>query len=536
MRAQVQRETKPQQTSFLRPNILTRHSDGKRAARPSPHANAEGHATISLAPDANGFAHDLSRVPLHPDTRANSPSILEAARLGTSGAGRALPYVDVIQKSFGRHDVSGIASHTDERASAASRMMGASAFTSGSHVAFAGRPSLHTAAHEAAHAIQQRGGVQLKGGVGEVGDAHERHADAVAARVVAGQSSETLLDAYAPRANAANDAGVGVAQMKADSGDAVQMSPVNTFYGTFEDVYYDKLTNTSDEPIGCELYLRFTPNDKVDATRIGLTQAIKPTKEGALDAVDETKRKQAVPSGTGKDFYMDMYASSRSPIYGASVRGTGSADKLEGWDISSPVTPMSAADRASNAASGKKGVKYDGMGQYGYRKKSGAAWDTKSAELDDWPTRPGSVGKRNSGQYFETTALAIEGAQKDTYYGSVQWGWERDASATFKLVDFKVVAQGTPSANFLAAAKQWNASKTSAGEETIDIPVVTEIYKTTKAMEVLAGTDKINLPLPTRVKLISKGADPKDPWKVKVIDGPHINKEVSVDSAALVAE
>jgi hypothetical protein len=63
-------------------------------------------------------------------------------------------------------------------------------------VAFAGAPNLHTAAHEAAHVIQQRAGVQLKGGVGEVGDPYERHADAVADAVVQGKSSEALLDAY----------------------------------------------------------------------------------------------------------------------------------------------------------------------------------------------------------------------------------------------------------------------------------------------------------------------------------------------------
>jgi hypothetical protein len=52
---------------------------------------------------------------------------------------------------------------------------------------------LHTAAHEAAHIVQQRQGVHLKGGVGEVGDAYEQHADAVADRVVAGQSAADLL-------------------------------------------------------------------------------------------------------------------------------------------------------------------------------------------------------------------------------------------------------------------------------------------------------------------------------------------------------
>src|SRR5690606_15975344 len=42
-----------------------------------------------------------------------------------------------------------------------------------------------------------RGGVQLKGGVGAVGDTYERHADAVADLVVQGKSAESLLDAYA---------------------------------------------------------------------------------------------------------------------------------------------------------------------------------------------------------------------------------------------------------------------------------------------------------------------------------------------------
>jgi hypothetical protein len=45
--------------------------------------------------------------------------------------------------------------------------------------------------------VQQRGGVQLKGGVGEVGDPHERHADQVADAVVQGRSVEGLLDRYA---------------------------------------------------------------------------------------------------------------------------------------------------------------------------------------------------------------------------------------------------------------------------------------------------------------------------------------------------
>ena len=98
--------------------------------------------------------------------------------------------------------------------------MGAQAFATGDHVAFANSPDLHTAAHEAAHVVQQRAGVQLKAGVGETGDAHEDHADRVADRVVAGRSAEDLLDRYA----GAVDAGSNIAGPAADAS-AVQRQP-----------------------------------------------------------------------------------------------------------------------------------------------------------------------------------------------------------------------------------------------------------------------------------------------------------------------
>ena len=117
-----------------------------------------------------------------------------AAEHGLGGAGGALPHRDAIQAAFGRHDVSGIQAHVGGVAGEGAKAMGAEAFASGEQVAFVGAPSLHTAAHEVAHVVQQRGGVQLSGGLGQSGDEHERHADAVADRVAAGQSAEALLD------------------------------------------------------------------------------------------------------------------------------------------------------------------------------------------------------------------------------------------------------------------------------------------------------------------------------------------------------
>lgn len=83
--------------------------------------------------------------------------------------------------------------HVGGQAAEACERMGASAYAMGNDVAFREAPDLHTAAHEAAHVVQQRAGVQLKDGVGQAGDPYERHADAVADRVVSGQPAGDLL-------------------------------------------------------------------------------------------------------------------------------------------------------------------------------------------------------------------------------------------------------------------------------------------------------------------------------------------------------
>ncbi|TNF37822.1 MAG: DUF4157 domain-containing protein [Deltaproteobacteria bacterium] len=126
----------------------------------------------------------------------DAQSVHQAAAGGIQGGGGRLPHAAAIQKSFGDHDVSGVQAHVGGRAAEANKAMGAEAYATGNHVAFAKSPDLHTAAHEAAHVVQQRAGVSLSGGVGKSGDSHERHADAVADRVVAGKSAGDLLSQY----------------------------------------------------------------------------------------------------------------------------------------------------------------------------------------------------------------------------------------------------------------------------------------------------------------------------------------------------
>jgi hypothetical protein len=125
---------------------------------------------------------------------ASSVDVHAAAERGIDTPATTLPHADAIQRSFGPdHDVSGITAHVGGDAAAARDDMDASAYAAGDHTVFAEAPSLHTAAHEAAHVVQQAKGVNLEGGVGDAGDAYEAHADAVADRVVAGESAADLL-------------------------------------------------------------------------------------------------------------------------------------------------------------------------------------------------------------------------------------------------------------------------------------------------------------------------------------------------------
>lgn len=127
----------------------------------------------------------------------SAAKVQQAAGAGIRDSGGALPFADQIQASFGAHSVQHVQAHVGGAAAGACEAMGAEAYATGHHVAFAGPPDLHTAAHEAAHVVQQRSLVQLLGGVGQVGDVYEQHADQVADLVVQGKSAQSLLDRVA---------------------------------------------------------------------------------------------------------------------------------------------------------------------------------------------------------------------------------------------------------------------------------------------------------------------------------------------------
>jgi hypothetical protein len=168
------------------------------------HHTPESHA----APGKQSLVEQVQR--LAGAGAASGPSVQDAATAGVATPASAVPHAETIQRAFGRHDVSGVQAHTGPEAGASAQAMGAQAYATGNHIVLGGNADLHTVAHEAAHVVQQRGGVQLKGGVGEAGDRYERHADAVADAVVQGKSAEPILDTMAGGGAASPAAGHAV--------------------------------------------------------------------------------------------------------------------------------------------------------------------------------------------------------------------------------------------------------------------------------------------------------------------------------------
>ncbi|MBX3156095.1 MAG: DUF4157 domain-containing protein [Deltaproteobacteria bacterium] len=181
-------------------------------------------------------------VQLKGDGPSAAGDVHATAAAGVSGGGSSMPFMSQIQSSFGEHDISGVQAHTGAAAAHANEALGANAYATGENVAFGGTPDLHTAAHEAAHVVQQRAGVSLAGGVGQVGDQYEQHADAVADEVVAGRDASPLLSQMSGASSSASSSVQAKAiqfDIKADLRKAMEG------WGTDEAAIFDRLKRAS---------------------------------------------------------------------------------------------------------------------------------------------------------------------------------------------------------------------------------------------------------------------------------------------------
>ena len=154
-------------------------------------------ADISVFLGLGGQGKEAEAAPVQRKAGASATGAADevhrAAKRGIETPTSDLPHSDAIRRSFAGHDLSGVQAHVGGEAESAARAMGAEAFAKGNHVVLPANPSLETTAHEVAHVVQQRSGVQLKGGVGKAGDVYEHEADAAAAAVVRGEPVSASL-------------------------------------------------------------------------------------------------------------------------------------------------------------------------------------------------------------------------------------------------------------------------------------------------------------------------------------------------------
>ena len=222
-------ETAPAGTG---PATVQRKADAAEPSTSTTHQHDLYDIAALFGHPTSGGDAPVQRLAASPIPAADAPAAPEIAARGVPGASVPLPHLQQIQASFGHHDVSGVRAHQGPPAAAAARELGAEAYAIGDAVAFSRSPDLHTAAHEAAHVVQQRGGVQLKGGIDQPGDAYERHADEVAERVVAQQSAEDLLDRGATGALGRAHQATQTVQRKAGNDDAKILENQASLKGT----------------------------------------------------------------------------------------------------------------------------------------------------------------------------------------------------------------------------------------------------------------------------------------------------------------
>ena len=293
---------------------------------------------------------------------------------------------------------------------------------------------------------------------------------------------------------------------------------VKTWGGEFTT---DKYELTKDPGMnGVDIELRYKPGANVNAELIGMTQTARSLVKGSPvptvlfgPAADKTLKQRTIPSGkVGAGTRTDRISTHGNPLYATKKPG--------------------AKDTLADTPTDK-----NFWGEHGWRytDKAGKP-QTHDALLKDTPQLP--AGLKETSQVFETTALAVKGVQSGTFYGSVQWGWEKDAAGKVSKLPLKLVSKDVPSALFARASELWNRSKTSEGKETIDLPIVTGKYTNTSRVWLVSNPSKYAMTIigklakNVRVEVTDKGAkqrfnktaDKSKRWKVTVVDGTHIGK------------
>jgi len=237
---------------------------------------------------------------------------------------------------------------------------------------------------------------------------------------------------------------------------------VDTNGGAFDTKEYvpavEQSMGSEDTFVGANMRLIFTPNNLItqntDVHTIGLVQTVK-TMERKGDGAPESR--------SPDDKTLPLKLMEHDESYGVGIDKRDEESYNGGLQ---PVSPVYAEQAALNKAE-------DGIGpriepKNGYQSKYfGRNWNRGSeddfAELADRPRSKDSPVSSWQAS-FEVAAMVLDGQYKDSYLGSVNWGWSKQRQTnkedapvvTLTPPAITLASPGVPTANFQKAGIQWN--------------------------------------------------------------------------------
>jgi len=447
----------------------------------------------------------LRRAAVHPSPKqvAVPSSVHEALR--TNGQPLDAATLASMEPRFG-HDFSHVRVHSDSKAAEAAQAVNALAYTVGNDIVFgAGRYIPGTAegrrllAHELTHVVQQSGSTQFNPVSSDEDPLPEREAEGM-------EAADAKVEPFA------NEKRVHPFQpAKSVQQFGMQCKKVPMDFGEFETTQF---IGANDR--GVEIKLEFKPTEsKVDAKKIALSQSVKAIKEsGAAYATTPNLANRMVASGkSGAGYTIDAPETTNNPIY-YGTKNLGATEDLKD-------TPISANNPADPV---RLGVNTNYILGYCYKDKPTDADKKKQpASMYD---KPQGRKKPGAGMDFETAAFAIEGTDKGKYYGSVKWGYRiggTDSVPTVTKTDIDEASKGTPTANFMEAAKLWNVGKTQGTLKVTADPATA--YKMDGATTVTVPKGTILRQLDT----IGGGAEPMIKAEILNPDGTGSGKLIYIN-------
>lgn len=298
----------------------------------------------------------------------------------------------------------------------------------------------------------------------------------------------------------------------------LQCKPQSNWAGTFSDDVYRPMSEPKGKPpaYGAHIEISFQPSDKVDAENIAFVQTAQMVTTPNLGAdpvvhtpfyVTTEKDRKVLDSRTLSDdpetlgTHIDQTTAQRTPLY--TMTGASDADIKSKKKNDSPLA-ASTSSRFSD---------------FGHQSAKQAK---KNATMTDQPGLSADQPASAFGK-FETTALAVEGAQQGAYYGTVTWGFTKESGETeAKLLPFVLSPSSAPSGTFFDAAKLFGGSKTTADEQSLSLPHAADRYLKADT-NLLSTPDKgkiAGLTLNTPVETLDETT--RNGWvKVAVTGGDH---------------